>query len=136
MGGHTLWTRDRDTYYALGGLFYHRRGRPRPEPGTYRRMGYGRTITVGMVNLPYGRAVAKQITDRSVTHATDRIGFAWMGGRVVGAMSLWLCGGRTTEFELSDQVSSRWCAICWLRLNGLTGGNVVINIDSLTIRSS
>ena len=132
MGGHTLWTRDRDTYRALSGLFYHRRGRPRPDPGTHWKTR-GRVLTVGMANLPYGRAVAKQTTDRTVTHATDRIGYAWRDGQVVGAMALWLCGSTTTEFELSDQVRSRWCQICSYRLLGMAG--TVINIEIYPGRS-
>lgn len=127
MGGHTLWTRDRHTYWALGSLFYHRRRQPRPEPGTYQRP-WGLTVTIGMANRSYGRGVGKPITDRTVTHATDRVGIAWRSGQVVGTMCLWLCGGVTTEFELSDDVRSRWCSTCWHRLHPEHTGIVIHNL--------
>ena len=120
--GVTLWSRDEWTYRALGGVLHLRGQRGRPAFGTSTSW-HGRRVVIGRPKLPYGRATGRGVTERTVTHCTDRIGLAYRGGVYRGAMMLWLCGNTSTEFEMSNEVQSRWCATCWLRHQGLSYGD-------------
>lgn len=105
----TLWTRDPDTYRALGCVGRHHRGRRPPIGRRYRF--FSRAILIGAVNRPYGRAIAKR-NHRSVTHIPDRVLTAWRDGKLLGAMVMWLCGGVTTEFCLDQEQQRKLCWQC------------------------
>jgi hypothetical protein len=126
-----LWSRDQTTFRILS-RFTHRRKGYRPEPGQAWQVA-GRTVTVAAPKLPYGRAVGKDITDRTVTHHTDLLLMAWRDGVLLGSMALWLCGATTTEPRFEETVESRLCQICWMRS---VGPPIVINNSIVLIGQS
>lgn len=126
--GRGLWSRDQETYWALGSIAHHRKGWW-PVPGQRFRRG-SRVICVAKPKLPYGRATAKPITDRTVSHITNRVLLAWRGGRLIGTMVIWLCGSTSTEYHFEEEIHSRPCTTCFLREGSL--GMVLIQ-NSLVI---
>ena len=106
----TLWVRDRDTVWALNGLGRLNRGH-RPVWG-WHRGAYGRTIQVVPPKLPYGRASAKGIQPKTVSHIPDRVLLAWKDGRLRGWGVLWFCGGLPTEVQFEHQPSRKLCWQC------------------------
>jgi hypothetical protein len=127
VGGHTLWTRDEWTYRAFNAVLRHRghptRGQPRWPSYGDRYQYYGRTILIARPKKMYGRATGRGVTDRTVTHCTRLVGLAFMRGTYRGSMMLWMCGGLSTEFDMADEVQSRWCPTCWLRFHGISHGD-------------
>lgn len=119
----TLWTRDPETYRALGGVLRHRNRRPRPETGSWWAAYNGRIVVIARPTRMYGWSMGKPVSERTVNHLADRVAIAWRRGRFLGAMIAWECGSTATEFELSDEVTLRWCSTCWLRHNGYSSGD-------------
>lgn len=117
MARDTLWTSDRETYWALSAVANRRKGW-RPQPGQQYRAGGRRVIHAGVSNHPYGRAVSKPITDRTVSHIAEVVLFAWRDGGLLGSMAVWLCGSTSTGFQLEDEIVSRPCPGCFLRRMG------------------
>lgn len=121
----TLWTRDRESVWAINSFARHRGQRPLPVVGdTW--SSYGRTVIVGRVNKPWGRAVKSN--PRKVVHLTSLVYTVWRRGEYRGAMVRWLCGGLSTEFVLDDRPwdGAPLCQVCLLRALG--GVSVNINV--------
>jgi len=107
---NTLWTRDRETVWALNSLAALTRGH-RPVWG-WHRTAYGRTVQVVPPKLPYGQSVAKGTQAKTVSHVADRVLLAWKNGRLLGWCVLWFCGGNPTEVQFEHQPTRKLCWQC------------------------
>jgi hypothetical protein len=70
---------------------------------------YGRAVYYARPKMPYGRSTQARAY---MTHLTTHGYIAWRGGRAVGAMVWWRCGGSTQHFELLAEPSSPLCPVC------------------------
>lgn len=122
MASVTLWTRNPEAVWAVNGLTRHRGRHGRPEIGTTRRIN-GHVLVVSKPNRPYGRSIFKKRYG-ATTHLADRVVLIWRDGRYLGAQAMWLCGGITESFLLTEEQEYTLCVQCAIR-----AGTVKIEIQ-------
>lgn len=83
----------------------------RRDSGGWPYRAYGHVVLPGVPRVGFGRGVAGQ---SRLTHACRSIALAWLGGRLMGAMAVWVCGRRSPRFELLAEPVGVVCGVCAL----------------------
>jgi hypothetical protein len=73
----------------------------------YERLG--RTVYYARPNRPYGRSTQARAY---LTHIPAHVYVAWRGGRIVGQLVRWRCGGDSKSFEFTVEPTSPLCPVC------------------------